>query len=167
MENENKIQVIKNLEEKTVTILRGFNAPIDLVWKAFTEKEILNQWWAPAPWKVETKILDFKMGGHWLYAMVGPEGEKHWARMNYTTIQQHEYFNFEDAFCDENGNINQKLPVATGKIAFYKTTNGVKVEFKTHYSTAEDVQKIIEMGFVQGITMTLDQLENLFNLHKA
>src|ERR1041385_1909743 len=104
METKNKTEVIKDLKERSVLVSREFNAPLETVWRAYTEAEFLNQWWGPAPWHAETKRMDFKPGGFWQYAMVGPEGQKHWGRMNYTAIDKHKKFEFEDIFCDENGN---------------------------------------------------------------
>jgi uncharacterized protein YndB with AHSA1/START domain len=105
--------------------------------------------------------MNFKPGGHWLYAMVGPGGEKHWALMNYIAIDPLKGYDIEDAFCDEEGNLNSDLPVSRGRMSFSKTAYGTRVEFKMIYTTETDVQKIIEMGFEQGITMCLDQLEQL------
>ena len=116
----------------------------------------------PEPWRAETKQMNFKPGGYWLYAMVGPEGEKHWARMDYLAIDLYKSFEIQDSFSDENGAINRDLPVSKGKSTFTKTAKGTRVEFKLIYSTAEQLQKIVEMGFEQGITMCMDQLDELF-----
>ena len=166
MESKNKTKIAKDFKEKSILISREFNAPLANVWRAYTESELLAQWWAPAPWKAETKVMDFTIGGHWLYAMVSPEGEKHWGRMNYIAIDYHKSFNIEDCFCDENGNFNKELPVSKGQISFTITPNGTLVEFKMIYPTESDLQKIVEMGFEQGISMTLDHLEILFNQNK-
>jgi uncharacterized protein YndB with AHSA1/START domain len=161
METITKTRVVKNFQEHSVLISRAFDAPIEKVWQAFTDKEMLDQWWAPQPWRAETKAMDFRIGGYWLYAMVGPDNEKHWGRMNFTSIDKHESFNIEDAFCDENGEINYDLPVAKGQIAFVKTRSGTRVDFKTQYPTEADVEKIVEMGFEEGITATFEQLDKL------
>ena len=63
-------------ENKTVNVKREFNASLANVWSAWTEAEILDQWWAPSPWKSKTKSMEFKEGGQRLYAMVGPQGGK-------------------------------------------------------------------------------------------
>jgi uncharacterized protein YndB with AHSA1/START domain len=105
--------------------------------------------------------MNFKAGGYWLYAMVSPEGQKHWARMNYLAIDPLKGYDIEDAFCDEEGNLNSELPVSRGRMSFSKTAVGTRVEFKMTYATETDVQKIVDMGFEQGITMCLDQLEAL------
>ena len=60
-----------NKENKTIAIQREFDADPQLVWSAWTTAELLDQWWGPRPWRAETKKMDFREGGHWLYAMVG------------------------------------------------------------------------------------------------
>ncbi|HMP31177.1 MAG TPA: SRPBCC domain-containing protein, partial [Saprospiraceae bacterium] len=57
---------------KQIKIKRSFDAPRDLVWSAWTEAEILDQWWAPQPYINKTKSMHFHEGGHWLYSMTGP-----------------------------------------------------------------------------------------------
>ena len=64
----------KDLPNKKLTVLREFNAPPDLVWEAWTDSEILDQWWAPKPYRAATQKMDFREGGIWLYDMLGPEG---------------------------------------------------------------------------------------------
>lgn len=161
MTTTNKTEILKDLKEKSILVSREFAAPVELVWRAFTESEILDQWWGPAPWRAETKSMDFSVGGHWLYAMVSPENEKHWGRMDYLSIEKHKNFHMNDAFCDEDGKVNPEMPVSRGSNVFTKTMGGTKVEFKMVYSTEEQLKQIIEMGFEQGITICFDQLEQM------
>jgi uncharacterized protein YndB with AHSA1/START domain len=163
MESTNKTKVIKDLTEKSILVSRAFNAPLEKVWSAYTESELLEQWWAPQPWKAVTKKMNFAVGGYWLYAMVSPENEKHWGRMDYTAITPHKSFAIKDSFCDEEGNRNPSLPVSEGTIAFTETAPGTLVDFKMVYSSEKEIQTIIEMGFEQGITICLEQLEALFS----
>src|SRR6478609_2412715 len=95
---------------KKINVERSFNAPIDLVWAAWTEAEILDQWWAPKPWRAETKSMNFKEGGRWHYCMVGPEGERHWCLFDYKKIVPQQSYGGIDAFCDENAVINTQHP---------------------------------------------------------
>jgi uncharacterized protein YndB with AHSA1/START domain len=152
-------QVTKDFNARSITVAREFDAPPALVWRAYSEAALLDQWWGPAPWRAETKRMDFRPGGHWLYAMVSPEGERHWARMNYLSIQPHTSIGIEDAFCDEQGNINTALPVSKGEMVFTPTARGTRVEFSMVYQQESDLRKIIEMGFEQGITACFDQLD--------
>jgi len=93
--------------------------------------------------------------------LVGPENQKQWVRMNYFAIDKYESIEIENAFCDENGKLNNELPVSKGHITCTKTENGTRVEFKMIYPTETDLEKIVEMGFEQGITICHDQLERL------
>jgi uncharacterized protein YndB with AHSA1/START domain len=161
MKSTNRTQVIKDFKEKSILVSRVFNAAIEKVWQAYSDNKILDQWWGPSPWRAETKTINFTAGGYWLYAMVSPENQKQWGRMNYLAIDQYKSFEIEDAFCDENGNLNNELPVSKGQITFAKTENGTSVEFKMIYPTETDLEKIVEMGFEQGIAICLDQLVSL------
>jgi uncharacterized protein YndB with AHSA1/START domain len=153
-----KTIVSKDFQEKTILVSREFKAPLETVWRAFTESELLEKWWAPKPWRAETKTMNFKEGGYWLYAMVSPENQKHWGKMNFLAIDELVSYSIKDEFCDEAGIVNTELPTSNGKNSFTKTENGTLVEFKTVYNTEEEVQKIVEMGFEQGITMTFEEL---------
>ncbi|HYG14458.1 MAG TPA: SRPBCC domain-containing protein, partial [Bacteroidia bacterium] len=62
---------------RKIKVTREFAAPLSQVWEAWTNSQVLDQWWAPKPWKAKTKTMNFTEGGYWLYAMVGPEGEEH------------------------------------------------------------------------------------------
>ena len=166
METIHKTVVVKDLKEKSILVSRTFNALLEKVWRAYTESELLEKWWAPQPWKAETKTMNFSVGGYWLYAMVGPENEKHWGRMDYTAITPHKSFEIKDGFCDEEGNLNPSLPVSVGTIAFTKRNSDTLVEFKMVYSSEKEIQTMIEMGFEQGITVCLEQLEKLFQENK-
>lgn len=161
-----KTLVIKDLKEKSILVSRTFTASLEKVWRAYTESELLEQWWAPKPWKAETKSMNFSVGGYWLYAMVGPENEKHWGRMDYTAITPHLSFEIKDSFCDEEGTVNTSLPVSKGIIVFTTTDAGTLVEFKMFYSDEKEIETMIEMGFEQGITACLEQLETLFQENK-
>jgi len=77
---------IINKEDNTINIQREFAADLDLVWDAWTKPEILDQWWAPKPFRTKTKSMDFKEGGSWFYGMISPENVTHWCKADYKKI---------------------------------------------------------------------------------
>ncbi len=95
MQTQNKTQIAKDLTNHTLVVSRQFNYPVQTVWKAFTQSEFLSQWWAPGPFRAETKEMDFRVGGYWLYAMVDPEGNKHWGKTKYLAIEIEKYYDLE------------------------------------------------------------------------
>src|SRR3954469_23030840 len=91
--------------KNTVNVNREFDADLDLVWEAWTNPEILDQWWAPLPWKSKTKFMDFKVGGKRFYAMVGPAGEEHWGMQKFTSITPKTNYTMFSAFADKDENL--------------------------------------------------------------
>ncbi len=148
-------------ENKTINVEREFAAPLSQVWPAWTQSEILDKWWAPKPWKAETKSQEFREGGKWLYAMVGPEGEKHWSCVEYKSIFPMQSFSGTDAFCDENGNINTSMPRTTWTNTFAEAGNKTKVSIELKFNDVADMDVLLQMGFKEGFTMGMDNLDEL------
>jgi uncharacterized protein YndB with AHSA1/START domain len=151
----------KDVANKKIKVVREFDAPVEQVWKAWTEPELLDQWWAPKPWKANTQSQDFRESGNWLYYMEGPDGSRHYCRVDYQTIAPNKSFTGLDAFCDENGKINTDFPSMHWKLAFNKSTNGTKVEVEITFDSEADMEKIIEMGFKEGFAAAHTNLDEL------
>lgn len=162
METKERMQIKKDLANKQIIITRLFDATPDVVWSAWTEPEYLDQWWAPEPWTAETGSMDFREGGKWSYAMVSPEGQKHWALVTYTKISKGKFFEGKDNFCDDKGNVNTALPSTGWRVEFQETNTGTKAVVTMTYATEADLKTILEMGFEQGFTATLSALDRYF-----
>lgn len=156
---ETKIE--KDGSGKTLLIIRSFDASSEKVWKAWTEAEFLDKWWAPKPYHTETKIMNFKVGGMRLYAMVSPEGNKDWCKTKYTAIDTGVSFKSEDGFCDEDGNMNPDFPLMYWFNRFTETGNTTTVTIELSFDSAEDLEKIVGMGFKEGFTMAVGNLDEL------
>lgn len=150
-------------ENKQVKVERSFNAAPDLVWAAWTEPELLDQWWAPKPWKSRTKTMNFEAGGQRLYAMVGPEGEEHWALADFTSIAPKTNFKYLDAFCDSEGNINAEMPRSHWSVDFQASNGSTLVLIQINHDNLADLEKLIEMGFKEGFTMALENLDEVLS----
>jgi len=150
-----------NKENNTIHIKREFDANLELVWSAWTEAEILDQWWAPKPYLNETKSMDFRDGGRWHYSMISPENEIHWCCFDYKKIDVQKSITGLDAFCDEQGNINTDFSRMEWKNVFSDNAERTFVDITITVDTWETLEKIIEMGFKEGFTMGLNQLDEL------
>ncbi|KAF2512675.1 SRPBCC domain-containing protein [Flavobacterium zhairuonense] len=149
-------------ETSTVNVKREFNASLSDVWSAWTEAEILDQWWAPAPWKARTKSMDFKEGGRRLYAMVGPEGEEHWAIADFTSISPKTNFKYLDAFCDSEGNLNTEFPRSNWNVSFSEKDGSTFVDIAIKHEKLSDLEMLIQMGFKEGFTRAMEGLDAIF-----
>ncbi len=163
MKNSLLFDFVVDKSTNTVVITREFAAEIALVWDAFTVQNILDQWWAPKPWTSFTKHMDFRSGGRRLYAMRGPNGEEHWAIQDFTSITPKSNFKFIDAFSDENENVNAQMPSSEWNVDFEEDDGITTVTITIKHKSLADLEQIIDMGFKEGFTMTLDYLETLLS----
>ena len=148
-----------NKATKTVSITKEFAADLSLVWDAFTKPEILDQWWAPKPWISKTKVMNFEVGGKRFYAMVSPEGQAHWSIQKYTSITPKTNFKLLNAFADKDE--NPELPGSDWDLNFSEQNGITKVSISIYNESLERMEKMIEMGFKEGFTMTLNELTDV------
>ena len=144
---------------KTVFVNREFDASLSLVWDAFTKKEILDQWWAPEPWSSKTKFMDFKVGGRRFYAMVSPEGQERWSIQKYTSISPKTNFKMFNVFADKDE--NPELPGSEWDYNFSEQGERTIVSISIYNESLARMEKMIEMGFKEGYTVTMQNLEDL------
>lgn len=148
-----------NKQNNTVNVKREFDATLDLVWAAWTTAELLDLWWAPKPYYVKTKSLDFKEGGRWFYGMVGPDNNTHWCIADYKKIDPLKSYTALDAFCDEQQNITQDFPRSLWTNVFTSKNGTTTVNITIKYDKLTDLEKIIELGFKEGFTMAMGNLD--------
>lgn len=144
---------------KTVLISREFDAELSLVWDAFTKQELLDQWVAPKPWSAKTKYMNFEVGGRRFYAMVSPEGQEHWAIQEYTSITPITNFKMHNAFADKEE--NPQLPGSDWDYHFSEQNGITTVRITIFNDSLARMEKMIEMGFVEGFKMSIKNLEEL------
>jgi uncharacterized protein YndB with AHSA1/START domain len=146
----------------TIYVTREFAADIDLVWDAFTKAEILDQWMGPKPYRVQTKEMDFREGGRWLYAMIIPgEAPTRYSLAEFVEIQPKSSFTTKNSFSDENGN-----PIDTG-FTFSMTKNSFKagvekttVQIVKKMASLSQLEQFIAGGYYEkGIAMGMKNLD--------
>jgi uncharacterized protein YndB with AHSA1/START domain len=153
----------------TIHITREFAADLDLVWDAFTKAEILDQWMGPKPWRVQTKEMDFREGGRWLYAMIGPENTPptRYSLAEFVEIQPKSNFTTKNSFSDENGNhIDSGFTFSITKNSFKAGDEKTTVQIEKKMSSLAELEKFVAGGYYQkGTELGMKNLdEYLLNL---
>ena len=90
-----------------LVITRTFDAPRDLVFKAFTEAERLAQWWGPKGMTIHVTRLDFRPGGVFHYRMASPDGFEMWGQFHFREIVPPERIVWVNTFSDPEGNLTR------------------------------------------------------------
>ena len=153
----NKLQVETRGGQLILT--REFDAPRRKVFQAHTDCKHLKNWWGPRTWPVTHCQMDFRVGGKWHYCMTGPDGTQSWGLAIYKEIVEPERIVYEDHFSDKDGNQNKDLPSTVATTEFLEKDGKTILRSIANYPTAEDLQKVLDMGMVAGVTETFDRLE--------
>lgn len=90
---------------KDLVIVRIFDAPREMVWKAWTDPDWMKKWWGPKPFTAPVIKVDFRVDGKYLYCMRSPDGQDFWSTGTYREIVPMEKIVCTDSFADEKGNV--------------------------------------------------------------
>lgn len=159
-------KMITNAEDNVLTLERVFDAPRELVFKAFSEAEHLKHWWGPRGWTLTVCNVDFRPGGIWHYCMkcidekqVDFFGFESWGKAVYEEIVEPEKVIFVDYFSDADGNETEGMPSSQITMTLFELECKTKIISRAQYASAEALKSVMEMGMEQGITETWDRLE--------
>jgi uncharacterized protein YndB with AHSA1/START domain len=145
-----------NKESKTIHIIREFNAGLDLVWKAWTTAELLDQWWGPKPCVAKTKVMNFEEGGRRFFAMLTPDGQERWFIQKFISITPKTNFKTLNTFADKDE--NPELPGSDWDLNFSEQNGTTKVNITIKNESRERMERIAD-GFREGFTTALEQLD--------
>lgn len=90
---------------RDLVITRVFDAPVRLVWRAWSEPEHFMRWWGPEGFTCPVCRMDFRAGGKYLWCMRSPEGRDYWTTGAFKEIVPLKRIVYTDSFSDEKGNI--------------------------------------------------------------
>ena len=150
-------------------IVREFDAPRDLVWKAFTEPQRMKQWWGPKGLTMAAAEMDLRPGGTYHYGMRTPDGQTMWGKFVYREIEAPERLVFVNSFSDEAGGLTRHpmsptWPLETLSTLTFEALPGGKTRLTIRWSpfnATEEEQKTFDTShesMKQGWGGTLDQL---------
>ncbi|CAN5288023.1 hypothetical protein BH23BAC3_BH23BAC3_27090 [soil metagenome] len=147
-------------KDREIIFTRIFDAPRELVFETYTTCEHLMNWWGPRSWPLNYCTIDFRPGGSWHYCMKGPgEDDESWGIAFYKEIKEPEKIIYNDHFSDKDGNVNSEMPTFDTLITFTSTGDKTKVTVDSKVGSKEEVDKLVEMGMIEGFTETWDRLE--------
>lgn len=159
-------QTITHATAEAITIERAFDAPRDLVFRAWTEPEHLKRWFAPAGFTTPHCTVDLRVGGMFHYSMRSPDGQETWGRGIYREIVVPERIVYVDSFADAEGNFVP--PSQYGVSSSHPTETLVTISFaeragRTVVTVRHELAATVEErdGALQGWSEMLDRLADV------
>ena len=151
-------------ETERMVVTRVFDAPRELVWKAWTDPKYVMQWWGPKGFTAPVCKIDFRVGGKFLFCMRTPDGQEGWNGGEYYEIVLHEKIVSSMYFADSEGNRlepeqygseHEAIDDAHDVILFEDIGNG---QTKLTFIGNETMQNAIQSGQLEGWKETLDKV---------
>jgi uncharacterized protein YndB with AHSA1/START domain len=152
-------EITTDPEALTMTLIADFDAPLDRLWRAFTEPRQLERFWGPPGWPARFTDFDLAAGGHARYAMTGPSGEHSRGAWEFVRVDDPQGFEVLDRFTDEDGNAIEGMPVMRMTFSFEATDSGSRLVNVSHFASVEALEEIVAMGAVEGSTLAMNQLD--------
>ena len=163
MENQNK-------NELTITCV--FDAPVETVWKYWTEPEYFKKWWGPKVFTCPVSKIDFRVGGKYLNCMRGAPAEgapvqDFWSTGTYKEIIPMKKIVATDSFADEKGNIvpstyygMEGFPLEMLVTVEFEEQDG-KTEMTLTHTGIENIDEKTRAGMDQGWNESFDKLRTI------
>ena len=154
----------KASEVERMVITRIFDAPRELVWKAWTDPKYVMQWWGPKGFTSPVCEIDFRVGGKFLFCMRTPDGQEGWNGGEYHEIVLHEKIVSSMYFADSKGNKvepeqlgieHEAIEGAHDVVLFEDLGNG---QTKLTFIGNDTMQDAIKSGQLEGWNETLDKV---------
>jgi uncharacterized protein YndB with AHSA1/START domain len=151
---------MSNPADRTLTITKVFNAPLKLVWEAWTTPGHIAEWWAPKGMKVTIVEHDFKVGGNWKFVMPMPDGNEFVSAGQYLEIIE----------CRKIMTTANFKPMTEGvelQVLFEEDGDKTNFTFNVVHPTEEYCKQQEQMGFYNGWGSTFNRLETLVSSFEA
>ena len=144
-------------EVERMTITKVFDAPRELVWKAWTDPKYIMQWWGPKGFTAPVCEMDFRVGGKLLCCMKAPDGQEGWNAGEYHEIVPHEKIVFSMYFSDSKGNKveREEYGIEHEAIEDARDVNG---QTKLTLIGNDPMESAKESGQFEGWVETLDKI---------
>jgi uncharacterized protein YndB with AHSA1/START domain len=139
-------------KKNELNIIRIYDAPLKLVWEAWTDPEQAAHWWGPRDFTITTHSKDLKVGGTWNYTMHGPDG------IDYPNITK--YFEVEkySKLVYDHGATANTLPLFRVTVLFTETKGQTKMDMTMTLASAEAAEQIKKHIKKAGGNTTWDRL---------
>ncbi len=150
-------------ETERMVVTRVFDAPRELVWKAWTKPEYAMQWWGPKGFTSPTCKIDFRVGGKFLFCMRAPDGQELWTGGEYHEIVLHEKIVASMYFSDAQGNkvdpgqygIEHEAVENTSDVILFEDLGDGRT--KLTFIGNETMESATQSGQVEGMNQSLDK----------
>jgi uncharacterized protein YndB with AHSA1/START domain len=153
--------VDNDYDNLTITLVADFDAPVGEVWELWADPRKLERWWGPPTYPATFEKHELSRGGEVAYFMTGPEGDQPRGWWRVTSVDPPTSLEFTDGFANDDGTPNDEMPVINVHVQLSERDGGTRMEIRSTYESREDMDKLIEMGMLEGLQASVGQMDAL------
>jgi len=151
--------VTTDLEALSITVVADFPVPVERLWGAFADPRKLERFWGPPGYPATFDRYELRPGGIAHYWMTSPEGDRFHGRWEFVEVDEPHRMVVLDSFADEQGESDPSMAPGRMTFTFESTADGSRYTALSTNETLEDLEKVIAMGQVEGMTQSFGQLD--------
>jgi uncharacterized protein YndB with AHSA1/START domain len=152
--------VDKNLDTLTLTITAQFDADAERLWDLWADPRQLERWWSPPSHSSTFVEHELTPGARTSYFMTGPDGVQHHGHWRIEEVDPPNHLRMKDDEVDADGKPEDGGPSAM-TVTITETDGTATMTIQTHFTDRAAMEQTIEMGFEQGMTETVSEIEPL------
>jgi uncharacterized protein YndB with AHSA1/START domain len=148
-------------ESLTLTVVGEYPVPVERLWEAYADPRQLEKFWGPETWPATFTRHDMTVGGRSHYYMTGPDGSRAHGWWRFLQVEPGRVIELEDGFAHDDGGPNDALPTTRTVFTFERTESGSRFTCVSHFASLEAMERLVEMGVVEGLQSALGQLDDV------
>jgi uncharacterized protein YndB with AHSA1/START domain len=148
-------------ETLTFTLVADFAAPPERVWQLWADPRQLEGWWGPPAFPATVDQHDLTPGGDVTYFMTGPDGARYHGWWRVATVEPVSSLEFVDGFADDKGVPDPTMPTTSVQVRLAPRAGGTRMEIRSVFDSPEDMQRLVGMQMVEGVTEAVGQIDAL------
>jgi uncharacterized protein YndB with AHSA1/START domain len=151
--------VDNDYDNLTTTLVADFDAAIGEVWELWADPRKLERWWGPPTYPATFEKHDLSPGGEVTYFMTGPEGDQPRGWWRVTSVNPPTSLEFTDGFANHDGTPNEEMPIINVQVRLMERAGGTRVEIRSTYASRAEMDKLMEMGMLDGLKQSVGQID--------
>jgi uncharacterized protein YndB with AHSA1/START domain len=143
----------------TLTVVGDYPVPAARLWEAWADPRQIERFWGPETWPATFTRHDVEPGGRSEYYMTGPDGNAAHGWWRFLNVEPGRSFEVEDGFADDEGRPQEEMPTTRMVLTIEPTPTGSRFTIVSYFPDLESMERMIEMGVVEGLRSALGQLD--------
>ncbi len=151
----------KDFENRTLTLIADFDAPVERVWQLWADPRQLERWWGPPGYPATFEEHDLTPGGAVTYFMTTPEGEKSRGWWRVTAVDPPRSLAFTDGFANRDGTPNAEMPTTAVRVRLTEKDRGTRMELRFTFDSTEHMERLERWGAFDVFPQSVGQMDAL------